>query len=71
MSAVLALAAEKRWEEADSVFLSIYSDWQDDPRFPGISAILGIAKEDLEEAQQWLQTAIESLPSYLEDPLIR
>jgi len=71
MSTVLALAAEKRWEEADSVFLSIYSNWQDDPRFPGISAILGIARGDLEEAEQWLATAIESLPSYLEDPLIR
>ncbi len=71
MSTVLALTSEERWEEADSVFLSIYYDWQDDPRFPGISAILGIARGDLDAAQQWLQTAIESLPSYLEDPRIR
>ena len=71
MSTVLALGAEKRWEEADSVFLSIYPEWQDDPRFPGISAILGIGRGDLNDAEQWLKTAIESLPRYLEDPLIR
>jgi tetratricopeptide (TPR) repeat protein len=71
MSTVLALAAERRWQEADSLFLSIYSGWQEDPRFPGISATLGIARGDLEGAEQWLRAAIESLPSYFEDPLIR
>jgi tetratricopeptide (TPR) repeat protein len=71
MSAVLALVAEDRWAEADELFLSIRSDWQRDPRFPSISATLGIARGDLREAESWLRASLEDLAEEFEDPLIR
>lgn len=71
MSEVLALATENRWKEADVLFLSLYSDWEDDPRFPSICAILGMARGDLEAAEQWLESAVDSLPPVYRHPLIR
>jgi tetratricopeptide (TPR) repeat protein len=71
MSEVLALVAEKRWREADSLFLSIYSQWQDDPRFSSISASIGLARGDLEEAESWLSSWTEAVPRKLGHPLVR
>jgi hypothetical protein len=71
MSEVLALAAARRWKEADALFLSIYSLWQDDPRFPALSASIGLARGDLEEAGSWLARTAEALPPRLRHPLIR
>ena len=63
ISRVLALAAEKRWEEADALFASSYPDWRDDPRFPAVSALLGIARGDLDEAERALLVAADSEPA--------
>lgn len=71
MSEVLALVAEKRWREADELFLSIYSVWQDDPRFPAISASIGVARGDLEDAERWLSSSSEMVPRRLKHPLVR
>ena len=71
MSEVLALVAAKRWREADSLFLSIYSAWQDDPRFPAISASIGVARGDLEDAEKWLSSSAEVVPRRLKHPLLR
>jgi tetratricopeptide (TPR) repeat protein len=71
MSAVLALAAEKRWQEADEIFLGIYPEWRGDPRYPAVSALLGIARGDLDEAELWLSTALEELPPRYEHPAVR
>ncbi len=71
MSEVLALVAAKRWREADSLFLSIYSAWQDDPRFPAISASIGVARGDLEDAERWLSSSAEVAPRRLSHPLLR
>ncbi len=71
MSTVLALAAEKRWDEADEIFLGIYPEWRVDPRYPTVSALLGIARGDLEEAELWLGTALEELPPQYEHPDVR
>ncbi len=71
MSTVLALASQKRWKEADALFLAIYWDWYDDPRFPALSAVLGIARGDLQQAESWLQTSVDSLPPHFTHPLIR
>jgi tetratricopeptide (TPR) repeat protein len=71
MSEVLALVEGKRWKEADALFLSIYSLWQDDPRFPAISASIGLARGDLEYAEEWLFSTAEVLPRRLGHPLVR
>ena len=71
MSEVLALVEGKRWKEADALFLSIYSLWQDDPRFLAISASIGLARGDLEYAEEWLFSTSEVLPRRLRHPLIR
>jgi len=60
MSEVLALARAKKWPEADALLLDIYPLWQDDPRFPALSATIGIARQDLESAEQWLKASAES-----------
>lgn len=62
MSRVLALAAQKRWPEADALFAAIYPEWRDDPRFPAVSAILGMARGDLEQAEIAIGTAPDRFP---------
>jgi len=62
MSRVLALAGEKRWKEADALFVAIYSDWRGDPRFPALSAILGMARGHLEQAEVSVGTAPDRFP---------
>ena len=71
MSRVLALAAEKRWEEADALFAASYPDWRGDPRFPAVSALLGVARGDLDEAERSLATASDSDPSPAGHPVLR
>ncbi|MGH9391897.1 MAG: hypothetical protein ACRD1Z_20025, partial [Vicinamibacteria bacterium] len=71
MSEVLALVEGKRWKEADALFLSIYPLWQDDPRFPAISASIGLARGDLEYAEEWLFSTAEVVPRRLRHPLVR
>jgi tetratricopeptide (TPR) repeat protein len=71
MSRVLALAAEKRWEEADALFAASYPDWRGDPRFPALSALLGVARGDLDEAERSLATASDTDPSPAGHPVLR
>jgi hypothetical protein len=71
MSRVLALAGEKRWKEADALFVSIYPDWRGDPRFPAVSAVLGIARGDLDEAERSLGAASDRDPSPADHPALR
>jgi tetratricopeptide (TPR) repeat protein len=71
MSEVLALVASRRWKEADGLFLSIYSHWQDDPRFPAVSAAIGLARGDLDGAEAWLSSTSEVVPKRLRHPLVR
>ena len=61
MSELLALVARREWEAVDTTLASIYPDWHDDPRFPALSATIGVARDDLVEAQAWLDR-VESLP---------
>ena len=71
MSLVMAQVSAGRWAEADELFLSIYPDWRNDPRFPAISAVLGLARGKLDEAESWLSTTPEDLPEAYAHPLIR
>jgi tetratricopeptide (TPR) repeat protein len=54
VSAVIALAGLKRFEEAD-LALAELSDWRDDPRYAVASAYVGIARGDLDRADAWLR----------------
>jgi tetratricopeptide (TPR) repeat protein len=63
LSRVLALAALKRWPEADALFAASYPEWRGDPRFPAISALLGMARGDLEMAERSLATASDTEPA--------
>jgi hypothetical protein len=71
MSRVLALAGAELWSEADELFMAIYADWHDDPRFPAVSAALGLARGNLEQTESWLVTSIERTPERLDHPAIR
>ena len=71
MARVLALAAEKRWPEADALFAAIHPDWRSDPRFPAVSAILGMARGDLEQAEIAIGTAPDHFPVPADAPLRR
>ena len=71
MSEVLALARLQKWPESDALLLDIYTLWQDDPRFPAISASLGLARGDLDYAEQWLQAASDGMSNAMVHPLVR
>ena len=71
LSRVFALAAEKRWDEADALFVEIYPEWRGDPRFPAVSALLGIARGDLDEAERALSSASDRDPSPAEFGALR
>jgi tetratricopeptide (TPR) repeat protein len=55
LSAVLALAALKRWEDVDAKLTLLYADWHDDIRFAVASAMIGLARGNLSEAEKWLR----------------
>ena len=55
LSIVLALAALGRWEEVDAGIDRLRSEWDADPRFPVALALIGLARDDLEEAMAALR----------------
>lgn len=54
LSTVLALAAMKRFGEADERLLLLADD-RDDPRYAVVSAYVGLARGDLDQAEAWLR----------------
>ncbi|MBZ0111932.1 MAG: hypothetical protein K8J08_05700, partial [Thermoanaerobaculia bacterium] len=62
MAEVVALAREGRWEEADALWMEIYRDWWDDPRFPAVSAQLGLLAGDLVAAAEDLEPVANDDP---------
>ena len=71
MSEVMALAAADRWEAADRIWFRIYEEWVDDPRFPSISAHLGILGGDLFDTEGYLAEISDELPGDPSHPLVR
>jgi tetratricopeptide (TPR) repeat protein len=71
LSRVFALAAQQRWQEADELFADSYPDWRGDPRFPAISALLGMARGDLDAAEYGLNAGSDRDPSPAEYPVLR
>jgi hypothetical protein len=70
LSSVLALAALKRFAEADEALLAL-SDFRDDPRYAVASACVGIARGDLERAELWLRDPASRVLSAEANPLLR
>jgi hypothetical protein len=71
MDALLALAALGRWQEVDPRLGRIYSDWQGDLRLPVVLAKIGLARQDLTAAEQWLRGPAEQVPDEIGQGLLR
>jgi len=71
MDAVLALAALGQWQEMDVRLSRIYSAWQGDLRLPAVLAKIGLARQNLDEAEQWLREPAEKVPDELGRSLLR
>ncbi|HVN82118.1 MAG TPA: hypothetical protein VMW38_24250 [Terriglobia bacterium] len=69
--AVLALVSLQHWQEVDLRLSQIYAAWQGDPRFGVISAMIGLARNNLDEAEQWLKRPAEEIPEKFETESIR
>jgi tetratricopeptide (TPR) repeat protein len=71
MDEVLALAALGQWQEMDARLSRIYSAWQGDLRFPVALAKIGLARQNLDGAEQWLREPAEKVPDELGRGLLR
>ncbi len=60
--AVLALVSLQHWQKVDLRLSQIYATWQGDPRFGVVSAMIGLARNNLDEAEQWLKKPAEEIP---------
>lgn len=65
LNAILSLAALKAWPQADTRLTGIYADWVNDIRFPAALAMIGIARKDLAQAEEWLRVPAERVPDVL------
>ncbi len=54
LSAALALAALSRWKDADARIAAVESEMHGDPRLAAASAIVGVARGDLDRAEEIL-----------------
>jgi hypothetical protein len=54
LNAILSLAALNAWQQVDTRLLGIYADWVNDIRFPAAIAMIGIARKNLAQAEEWL-----------------
>jgi len=68
-SAVLALAGMKRFAEADERLLLLASG-RDDPRYAVVSAYVGLARGDLDQAEAWLRDPASRVLDREANPLL-
>ena len=71
LNAVLALAALQRWDAVDERLARIYSSWQEDIRFPFVMATIGLARQNLDEAERWLRGPAEQIPDQTGQQLLQ
>jgi tetratricopeptide (TPR) repeat protein len=60
LSAVLALARLKRFEEADARLGGLAPAWRGDPRYDVTAAAIGLERDDLDRALEWLRAPAAS-----------
>jgi tetratricopeptide (TPR) repeat protein len=59
LSIALALARLQRWDEVDALLATIRRDWDRDPRFAVALALIGLARDDLDDAMATLHESAE------------
>jgi hypothetical protein len=69
LSSVVALAALKRFAEADERLVRL-GDGRDDPRHAVVSAYVGLARRDLERAESWLRDPASRVLDREANPLL-
>jgi hypothetical protein len=70
LNAILSLAAPNAWRQVDTRLLGIYADWVNDIRFPAAIAMIGIARKNLAQAEEWLHVPAEVVPDVLGQQLL-
>jgi hypothetical protein len=71
LSAVLALAALKRWAEVDAQLPALYADWREDVRFAAALAMIGIARGNLAAAEAHLREPAEVIATQRDAEVLR
>jgi hypothetical protein len=71
LSSVLALARLKRYADADERLARLAAVWRDDARFAVASAYVGVARGDLDRAEEWLRAPAGRLLDREMNPLLR
>ena len=70
LNAILSLAALNAWPQVDTRLAAIYAEWVNDIRFPAAIAMIGIARKNLAQAEEWLRVPAESVPDVLGQQLL-
>jgi tetratricopeptide (TPR) repeat protein len=70
LNAILSLAALNEWPQVDRRLSGIYGDWANDIRFPAALAMIGIARKNLSQAEEWLHVPAEEVPDVLGQQLL-
>jgi tetratricopeptide (TPR) repeat protein len=70
LNAILSLAALNAWPQVDTRLLGIYANWVNDIRFPAAIAMIGIARKNLAQAEEWLHVPAEVVPDVLGQQLL-
>ena len=70
LTAVLSLASLGSWPQVDTRLAAIYADWINDIRFPAAMAMIGIARRNLAQAEDWLRVPAETVPDVLGQQLL-
>jgi hypothetical protein len=66
----LSLAALNAWQQVDTRLMGIYADWANDIRFPAAIAMIGIARKNLAQAEEWLHVPADVVPDALGQQLL-
>jgi tetratricopeptide (TPR) repeat protein len=69
-SAILALASQGQWAPVDERWTYSQVQWRNDIRFGFISALLGLARGNLDEAEMWLREPAEQGRAAVESAMI-
>ena len=70
LSAVIALAALRRFAEADERLVGL-ADGSDDPRYAVVAAYVGVARGDLDRAEGWLRDPAARVLDREANPFLR
>jgi len=70
LHAILSLAALNEWQQVDTRLPGIYAAWIDDIRFPAALAMIGVARKNLAQAEEWLHLPAEEVPDVLGQQLL-